>query len=796
MFDDLKRKSKEKELKNMEKKIAALEKQGHLGIQIGTQLYQEIKKINPDHPILQEMKLRLGAEPNTYLDLKKEKAPKKEIPRLDMAKVKLEIKEEISKQEDELGIKFTSEQERAISASLLLRAQEDFNKEVGESEGRIKKAWKKTEAWWKNLDETTGGRNAKLAMSAAFVTAGIVGGAMLTGVAPTFLGTAQRLGIRGGVAVVINTGMAGGWFEKIGGKIKDLVGRRKDQPQAPTTYENESNVAPESDKMPEAKQSLLRKAFANKKTPYIGAALGAGASYLLSGGLLAGVGAAGFATRKVTLHVIEKKMKKYTQELEKVEQEISLEKNREINGDFEIEKFVDNLNTFEEEHTKIVKKLISLRRFKALMTGAIAIGTGISSVAVYEPRVDTDVEAVKSPEINLVPNTSELSLEDETEATPIPPSETETREEIPATPESIPTPPTDSDPTPVAPAEDVIPKAPQTGPVNPDAIVGKGEGIQHALIRQIENDPELAKELGYKGDIADQKSLHAFAGVKAHLLSIKNGYVGLDGSEVRVAIPDKIGYEIEIENGEAIIHERDASSGEIFETRNSTSGFENEPNKYEYGHEKSAEPVDPIDQTKEPFIDEYREEPIIDESPETQTAPDSAPETESGADKKIDGYINEYREEAITKRGIETNLMVTIGQHGDYTEAEWANASENIYGLSISQFFAANETFNGLKNNLLEPFTDEKARLNFEDTLVKGNADAYIGTNTSGVSKELLPVHTLVNKLHEITGLEPYSKTPLYPPETSINFIYRATSNAALSDQLGEIKNISLENYK
>jgi len=67
------------------------------------------------------------------------------------------------------------------------------------------------------------------------------------------------------------------------------------------------------------------------------------------------------------------------------------------------------------------------------------------------------------------------------------------------------------------------------------AIVGKGEGIEHALIRQLIFVPEL---YGFKGDTGDKKAVKKWAQTKAHQIAILAGYVDAKtGNEVRVKGP-------------------------------------------------------------------------------------------------------------------------------------------------------------------------------------------------------------------------------------------------------------------
>ncbi|MFA5124877.1 MAG: hypothetical protein WC473_03620 [Patescibacteria group bacterium] len=65
------------------------------------------------------------------------------------------------------------------------------------------------------------------------------------------------------------------------------------------------------------------------------------------------------------------------------------------------------------------------------------------------------------------------------------------------------------------------------------ATIGKGEGIEHALHRQLEAN---AKELGYAGDLENKNALHHWAGMRAHQIAIDEHYVDpKTGAEIRVA---------------------------------------------------------------------------------------------------------------------------------------------------------------------------------------------------------------------------------------------------------------------
>lgn len=92
----------------------------------------------------------------------------------------------------------------------------------------------------------------------------------------------------------------------------------------------------------------------------------------------------------------------------------------------------------------------------------------------------------------------------------------------------------------------------ETGP-NSDAIIHKGEGIEHALRRQIEHNPELATKLGWDG----QQDLHRFSAGEAHRIALQNDYV--EGSQERWVNWNEghqTAYQLEVDsNGQPIVKE-------------------------------------------------------------------------------------------------------------------------------------------------------------------------------------------------------------------------------------------------
>jgi len=131
--------------------------------------------------------------------------------------------------------------------------------------------------------------------------------------------------------------------------------------------------------------------------------------------------------------------------------------------------------------------------------------------------------------------------------------------------------------------------------INDDAYIRKGEGIEHALRRQIENNPDLAKSLGWKeGD-----DIRKFSGPAAHKLAIKDGYIDqATGKESRVKwLGDKqVFYEVKVHSdGEIHVDEgrgTQYTENEAFDKNDRYSMFERQQQHgqdYEYLHQNGKE---------------------------------------------------------------------------------------------------------------------------------------------------------------------------------------------------------------
>lgn len=181
--------------------------------------------------------------------------------------------------------------------------------------------------------------------------------------------------------------------------------------------------------------------------------------------------------------------------------------------------------------------------------------------------------------------------------------------------------------------EEILAPAPvsgKLGEVEESFIVQKGEGIEHAFIRQLSDDPE---KFGFAGDSKDDEAVMDWAGKEAHRIAIKAGYVDLEtGNEVRVGGKGgDIAYELAKDSsGSFKINEyikdsegnfKGIETNEVAKDLESAQ-FETDRESHEYEYEK------PEEQTTTPAPEApIKESLIVPESTDTEQ-PVSVPDAE------------------------------------------------------------------------------------------------------------------------------------------------------------------------
>lgn len=163
------------------------------------------------------------------------------------------------------------------------------------------------------------------------------------------------------------------------------------------------------------------------------------------------------------------------------------------------------------------------------------------------------------------------------------------------------------------------------------AIIGKGEGIEHAFIRQFIDNKE---EFGFKSSLPDDAAegakineIKKWAGNEAHRLAIKTGYVDLKtGNEIRIGAKgiDSVAYVLEKDSdGDIAVQEYQKGNEGVFTEIEKheaakdfkSAEFEKDKEAYEYEYKKPEVKPEEIIPAEEPTEAEPTEaEPIKEET--------------------------------------------------------------------------------------------------------------------------------------------------------------------------------------
>lgn len=271
-----------------------------------------------------------------------------------------------------------------------------------------------------------------------------------------------------------------------------------------------------------------------------------------------------------------------------------------------------------------------------------------------------------------------------------------------------------------------------------DAIVHKGEGIENPLIRQIENDKEIAKSLGWD----EKEDLHKFAGIEAHKLAIKEGYVDANGNQTFVTEANKVAYEIHNENGKITIEEK-VFDGEKF--------IHGEANKYEYKSNENISHEEKVESEIKP------EKPNFD--------------NQENNERVKDIYLDKNLHEITPEKPHFEN------EHKPNNETEKTDFSKE----ELEKIHKIHDDNLGklLKNNdkIWEAIKSEDAKhyLNYKN-------------NDDGVTPEFRPFVNQLNMLHKESGLEPKEATIFRDAESLESYMIRAEEKIAREHGLDTLK--------
>ncbi len=311
-----------------------------------------------------------------------------------------------------------------------------------------------------------------------------------------------------------------------------------------------------------------------------------------------------------------------------------------------------------------------------------------------------------------------------------------------------------------------------------DAVIKKGEGIEHAFIRQIEHNPAMAKSLGFTGDINNAKSLHLFAQKQAHIIALKTGYADHSGNEVRIGVADKASYEIKLDK-DGNYHVEERFAGGEAKIHNQGTKFNDIDKEYEYkkGSSSTHQEVKSktgsstrIEELREKILNKQTNNSVTEPSQKNiiiegntlveQTTTEIKPtslKTEVLIDKNIDDTTEKIDKVKIRiENTIDTNNTSSnrslesqtqnqpipkeeILNRNPQLKQNWALFEKNEYNLNEEQLKSANATYEQVRNTNPDEWEYDK----------NAAAKNYVGASTKTATVQYL------DKLQETSGLKP-----------------------------------------
>ncbi len=252
------------------------------------------------------------------------------------------------------------------------------------------------------------------------------------------------------------------------------------------------------------------------------------------------------------------------------------------------------------------------------------------------------------------------------------------------------------------------------------AIIGKGEGIEHAFRRQIEEDADLAKKLGYTGALSDKEELHKFSGGAAHHLAIEKGYADTGGHEIRITEANKVAYEVKLEGGKVVVEEKDLT-GETFEKIEGKRAFGETKSPYDKelgapAHETTPETAPTVKQAPQAVLDEARtpEKIIPTEAVPTETvSAETTPAKTTPAEvKRPEPYEPDPNIRAMHEEAVRRELLEKYNQPGQVQDFSNLTAEEkNMILLSHPEF--ASDQYGLGTEKLLQVYEANQKDLSF-----------------------------------------------------------------------------------
>lgn len=286
--------------------------------------------------------------------------------------------------------------------------------------------------------------------------------------------------------------------------------------------------------------------------------------------------------------------------------------------------------------------------------------------------------------------------------------------------------------------------------ISHDAFVNKGEGITHALKRQLESNPAIAEKLNYNGKVSDLARI-----------AKDFGYIKSDGSDVRVLMGSGAAYELTLdEAGNPMVREHmnghvEGSKyvdGTFTESHQKGSGFEGSgiEKKYEYIHTVNNQSSE-YSGVKLPSSDNIQTEGIdnkingnLNQSLVFQKYPNSI----GGISMQVDGRFgpafnnivtDRYTLELFHSKGItlDESTMIELGyrpgENGKFTNI---NTGDELY--SWKDIYEQTD-FENLKSQRPELFNNQRFNGNGDDTWAIDNNSGGVDPNNADFIENTSP---------------------------------------------------------
>jgi len=219
------------------------------------------------------------------------------------------------------------------------------------------------------------------------------------------------------------------------------------------------------------------------------------------------------------------------------------------------------------------------------------------------------------------------------------------------------------------------------------ATIGKGEGVEHALIRQLQAEPS---KFGYKGDLNDTAAIRKWAETKAHQIAIENNYVDpKTGSEIRVKDIGPVGkegnpaYVLEIDS-EGKFKVREYIEGKPSGGEGSVSSYEYQWERPKTAVEETPSKEDEI-KTKGAEKAEERKKLIEKEEVTKEKSLDESVKFESLRQKieTLGISYNDY-EASIVRPGVTVESILNLHEQKGL-DPQWKNFADWLKSLNPNE---------------------------------------------------------------------------------------------------------------